>query len=111
MKNLKKDLQAINRELAALIKKVEKISVAVGKVGKPKAAKKTVAKKTVAKKSAKRGAARIVLGLIERSGKRIDAAELIKETGFDRHKLHNIIFRLKKQGKVKMAAKGVYVKA
>jgi hypothetical protein len=60
MKNLKKNLLAVNRELKALAKKVDKIVVAVGKLEKTKVAKKPKAKavkkkpvrKTVAKKVA-----------------------------------------------------------
>jgi hypothetical protein len=39
MKNLKKNLQTVNRELKALAKKVDKIVVAVGKIEKPKVVK------------------------------------------------------------------------
>jgi len=60
MKNLKKNLQAVNRELKTLAKKVDKIVVVVGKLEKAKVAKKPKAKaakkkpvrKTVAKKVA-----------------------------------------------------------
>ncbi len=40
MKNLKKNLQAVHKELRALDKKVDKIVVAVGKLEKPKVVKK-----------------------------------------------------------------------
>jgi hypothetical protein len=60
MKNLKKNLQTVNKDLKALAKKVDKIVVAVEKLEKPKVAKKPKAKavkrkpvrKTVAKKVA-----------------------------------------------------------
>ena len=58
MKNLIKNLQATNRDLKALSKKVDKIIVQVDKLEKPKSAKKPKtkakpAKKVVAKKTAK----------------------------------------------------------
>jgi len=48
MKNLKKNLQSVNKDLKALSKKVDKMIVAVGKLEKPKAVKAKPVKKTVA---------------------------------------------------------------
>ena len=36
--------------------------------------------------------------------------ELSEQTGFDTKKLNNIIYRLKKQNKIKSVRKGVYTK-
>jgi len=36
---------------------------------------------------------------------------LKKKTGFKDNIIHNIVYKLKKQGKIKSAGKGVYVKA
>jgi len=47
--NLKKELQAVNTEIKALSKKVDKMIVAVGKLDKPKAAKRPKAKAVKAK--------------------------------------------------------------
>ncbi|MFH1282498.1 MAG: hypothetical protein ABII27_02420 [bacterium] len=129
MKNLKKDPQSVTKELNALAKKVNQIVVAVGKLDKPKTAKKPKAKavkrksvkKTVVKKVAvKKPAAKkpgqltavdTVLGFINRSKKGIDTAALAKKTGFSQKKIHNIVYKLKKQDKVKSEGKGFYVKA
>ncbi len=129
MKNLKKKLQIINRELKALAKKVDKMVVAVGKLEKPKVAKKPKAKvvkrkpvkkivakkvavkKVAAKKPAKLTAVDTVVGLIKRSKKGVNTATLKKKTGFKDHKIHTIVYKLKKQGKVKSVGKGVYFKA
>ena len=35
----------------------------------------------------------------------------MKKTGFSEKQIHNIVYKLKKQGKVKSEGKGVYVKA
>jgi hypothetical protein len=57
MKNLKKELQSVNKDLKALSKKVDKMVVTVGKLEKPKVAKrpkgKTVKAKPVKKTVAK----------------------------------------------------------
>jgi len=52
-KNLKKNLQAIDREIKALAKKVDQMIVAVGKLEKVKTAKAKPAKKSTTKKPAK----------------------------------------------------------
>ena len=132
-KNLKKSLQAVNREIKALSKKVDQMVVAVGKLEKPKAktvkakpAKKTVAKakpvkKAVAKKVAvKKPAAKkpviitaadTVFGVIKRSKKGVDVSTLMEKTGFNRKKIYDNAKVLKKRGKIKSVRKGVYVKA
>jgi predicted Rossmann fold nucleotide-binding protein DprA/Smf involved in DNA uptake len=143
MKNLKKNLQTVTRELKALAKNVDKIVVAVGKLEKPKvakkpkakvvkrkpvrkiaakkvAAKKRVVKKVAAKKVAvKKPAAKqttktvidTVLAMIRRSKKGVNTATLMKKTGFSEKQIHNNVYKLKKQGKVKNVGRGVYLKA
>ena len=111
MKNLRKDLQAVTGEIKALIKKLEAISVAVGKMGKPKAAKRAAARKTATKKPARIRAIGTIFGLIERSKNGVSAAQLMKETGFDKQKVYNIVSGLKKQERIKAAGRGVYVTA
>ena len=135
-KNLKKNLQAVNREIKALSKKVDQMIVAVEKLGKPKVVKakpvkKTVAKvkpvskvaakkapvkkvavkKPAAKKPVKLTAADTVFGFIKRYRKGVDVSTLMKKTGFNKRKIYDNVKILKKQGKIKTAGKGVYVKA
>jgi putative endonuclease len=95
-----------------------KKAAAKKKVAKKKApAKKTAAKKTgakkkaPAKKAAKVTAADAILKVVNRTKKGINTADLMKKTGFDNKKVANIIFKLKKQGKIKNPEKGIYVKA
>jgi len=85
---------------------------------KPKktTAKKAPAKKAPAKKAAKNTkqsatAADAVLAVISRSKKGVDTATLVEKTGFDKKKLANTIFRLRKQGNIKSVKRGVYTKA
>ena len=119
----KKDLQALNKDIKALEKKMDKLIAAAGKSEKPKVAKKITAKpvkakttkKAPAKKApAKRGAAKPtatdqVLNIINRSKKGVNAATLMKKTGFNLKKVTNILQRTYKQGKIKRVDKGVYV--
>jgi len=128
MKNLVKNLRAASKDLKALSKKVDKIITEVGKFEKPKAkavkaksvkrtvakakpVKKIVAKKTTAKKTVKLTAADTLFGIIKRYKKGIDVATLMKKTGFNRRKIYDNVKILKKQGKIKIAGIGVYVKA
>ena len=135
-KNLKKDLQGINREIKALSKKVEKVIVAVDKLEKAKAVKAkpvrkaavkkpaakakpvrkaavkmAAVKKPAAKKTAQLSAVDTAFGLIKRYKKGISTAALMEKTGFDQKKVYNIIYKLNSLGKIKSVGKGVYVKA
>ena len=131
MKNLKRELKTVNRELNALVKKTEKLMDAVEKIEKaqasgskptPKAApkkassaktvKKAVAKKApVKKKVTKTTDTDRVINIIKRSKKGVSAQELVKKTGFNAKKVANIIFRTAKMGKINRKGKGIYVAA
>ena len=119
----KKDLQALNIDIKALERKMEKLIKEFDKGKKAKVAKKVTAKpvkaKTtkkaptkkapVKKRTAKLTATDQVLKIINRSKKGVDAPTLIKKTGFDDKKIRNILHRTFKQGKIKRAGTGVYV--
>jgi hypothetical protein len=136
MKNLKKNLQVVNREIKALSKKVDRMVVAAGKLEKPKVVKakpvkKTVAKakpvkkvaaqkapvkkvavkKPAAKKPVKLTVADTVLGVIKRYRKGVDVSTLMEKTSFNKRKIYDNVKVLKKQGKIKNAGIGIYVKA
>ncbi|MEA1947061.1 MAG: hypothetical protein U9N83_07125 [Thermodesulfobacteriota bacterium] len=115
MKNIVKDLKATNKDLKALSKKVDEMIIEVGKLEKPKSTKKTVAKakpmkKCIDKKTAKLTAADSLFGIIKRYKKGADVATLMKKTDFNRRKIYDNVKILKKQGKIKSAGIGVYVK-
>ena len=121
----KKDLNALQKEIKALEKKMEKLIAAAEKSEKPIAVKKLKAKpikaKTTKKVSAKKAPAKKgpaqptatdqVLKIINRSKKGVNAATLMTKTGFDFKKVRNILQRTYKQGKIKRVGKGVYVGA
>ena len=137
-KNLLKDLRVMNKDIKALAKKVDKMIVAAGKLEKPKAkatkakqTKKTVAKakpvkkvaaqkapvkkvavkKPAAKKPVKLTVADTVLGVIKRYRKGVDVSTLMEKTSFNKRKIYDNVKVLKKQGKIKNAGIGIYVKA
>ena len=124
MNNLKKNLQSVNKELKALAKKVDGIIIAIDKLEKPKATKKpkvkpvkakTVKKtpviKAAVKKAAPATAVDTVLDIISRYKKGFGTAALMEKTGYNQKKISNLVFKLRKQGKIKSLDKGVYVKA
>jgi putative endonuclease len=118
--NLKKNLQAVIRELNKIAKNVDRLIIALDKLEKPKAktvktkpAKKMTVKKSAAKKvSAKKPVTAVdtVLKIINKYKKGVDTAALTKKTGFNQKKIHNVVYKLKKQGKVKSVETGVYLK-
>ncbi len=114
MNQLKKDLKAVARDLKRLTQNIGRMIKRLEKLEKAQAAKKPKAKavkKAVAKKPAKLSASDTVLGIIKRSKKGVDTLALKKKTGFEGRKIGDIIYRLKKQGKIKTEGKGIYVKA
>ncbi len=52
-----------------------------------------------------------VLNIIEKNRAGVDVAALQKETGFTTKKIHNIVYKLRKQGKIISERKGFYKKA
>ncbi len=121
----KKDLQALNKDVKALSTKMEKLIREFDKGKKAKVTKKVTAKparlKTTKKAPAKKAPAKQkpakltatdkVLKIIRGSKRGVNAATLVKKTGFDLKKVRNIIQRTYKQGKIKRVGKGVYVGA
>ena len=128
MKEFDVALKAVSEGLRTIAQGMEKIaekledSVPKGKAkakparkaaAKPKKApaKKTSTKKAVKTKKQPATAADAVLTIINRSKKGVNSTTLAKKTGFDNKKIANIVFKLRKQGKVKSVARGVYTKA
>lgn len=118
MKEVKKDLQALTRQLKALARDTERLAKKLDKLQKAQAARKPKvkrrarpAKKKVTKKRApKLSASQTVLNIIKRSSKGVDTTTLGKKTGFQGRKVRDILYRLKKQRKIRSPRKGVYIK-
>jgi len=114
MKQLKKDLKALTRDLNKLTQKTDRMIKQLEKLGKSPAVKKPKAKatqKAVPKKARRLSASDTVLAIIKKSRKGIDTATLRKKTGFNDNKMRGIVYRLKKQGKIKKGGRGIYMKA
>jgi predicted Rossmann fold nucleotide-binding protein DprA/Smf involved in DNA uptake len=105
----KKDLQALNKDVKALSTKMEKLIKEFDKGKTAKVTKKATAK--AKQKPAKLTATDKVLKIIRGSKRGVNAATLIKKTGFNQKRISNMIHRAFKAGKIKRVGKGIYVGA
>ena len=108
-KGAKKPAKAAAKKAKAPAKKVKPTTKTPAKKAKAAAAKKTEKKKPAAK-GAKKTAIDTVYGYISRARNGIDVESLVKKTGFDNKKVHNVIYKLKKQNKIKSVDRGRYQK-
>ena len=109
MKGMAQGIEALAEKLDTITKaRMDEKAKVVKKAPVRKAPAKKVVKKAAAKKPAT--AVDTVLKIINRSKKGVDTAALMKKTGFSQKKIHNVIYKLKKQGKVKSVGKGIYLK-
>lgn len=112
MKQLKKDLQTVLKSLNLATDKVEKLMKKVETLEKPQNLKKPGAKApSKARAPKKTSDSDAVLAIIKRFKKGVDGATLRKKTGFEGRKIRDIVYRLKKRGKIKIEGKGVYLKS
>jgi len=118
MKKLKRDLQSVINSLKALTERTEKIAKRLDAAEKVKSAPnrpvkagKPAGKSAARKKKAPATATDTVLSIIKRQKKGIDTAALKSKTDLDTKTIRNVIFRLKKQGKIQSTTRGVYMAA
>jgi hypothetical protein len=128
MKELQNVLNIVSDGLKTLAKGVEAIAEKVDEVAKSqgvvkpkrkkpstaakkvKAVKKPVQKATKKKEVKSATDADKVLEIIGRSKNGAGTAVIMQKTGFNQKKIANIIYRLRKQQKIKSVGKGVYTK-
>ena len=135
MKEVQKLLKMVSDGLKTLAQGVEAIAEKVdetvttksaGKAGSKKQSAPVKTAKTVSKKAkaVKKAAPEVVrkkaveatsavdtvLNIINRSKKGVNTAAIKAKTGYDQKKVSNIVYKLKKLGKIKAVQKGVYVK-
>ena len=136
MKEVQSLLKMLSEGLKTLAQGVEAIAAKVDDTAKTKSAGKAKSKpqpapakkaKTGSKKAkaAKKPAAKVVKkpaaqtttavdtvsNIISLATDGVNTAAIMAETGYDQKKVANIVYKLKKQGKIKAVQKGVYVKA
>jgi hypothetical protein len=114
LKTLAKGVEAIAEKVDEVAKfqgavkpKRKKPSTATKKV---KAVKKPVQKATKKKEVKSATDSDRLLEIIGRSKKGVGTAVIMQKTGYNQKKIANIIYRLRKQQKIKSVGKGVYTK-
>lgn len=119
MKQLRKDLQAVSKNLKSLTEKTEKMIKTVDalekRVKSAPAVRRTAAKKAVnrGRSAGRRGpsATDVVLKVINRSKKGVNTATLKDKTGYNSRKIWDIVHRAHKEGKIKKLGRGTYGRA
>ena len=127
MKQMKKEVESITKELKSLTQKTEKIVKALGKLEKPqakpkpvkkaakprkaikKAAVKKPAKKATTNKSAKGTVVGAVMGVIQANSKGVNTDQIMEQTGLNKKQVRGTIDRAKREGKIKTVKRGIYV--
>ena len=121
-------LQEIQMELHSVVKNIQQLAESVGnivtaiekltkadsprlKAKRAPVRKKVVVKNGVVEKIKRVPATQIIYDIIQKSAQGMGTAALMKATGFNQRKIHNITFRLKNNGKIKSVGRGVYKKA
>jgi len=100
-------LKILSKETENLTQKVEKLERAKA----TEDAKKRARERKIAKRMAKSlMMTEAVLKIIRRHKKGVNISKLKDKTGFDNKKIQNIVYKLKKQGKVKSGGIGIYLK-
>ena len=116
LKTVVEGMKAMAQGIEALAEKLDTIAKSrVDDKVKAKSARKSPSKpkKSVAKKAAPKKAitaAETVLKIISRSKKGVSPATISEKTGFALKKVHNIVYKLKKQGKIRSVGRGLYLK-
>ena len=108
MKIMAQGIEALAEKLDTIAKsRVDKVKAKSARKA-PSKPKKSVAKKAAPKKPIT--AAETVLKIIRRSKKGVSPATISEKTGFAPKKVHNIVYKLKKEGKIKRVERGLYLK-
>lgn len=120
MKQLKRSLQALYKDLKSLTVRTEKMMKLVNKlekvqtnagVRKKTAAKSVTPKRVITKKGKSPSATETVLKIIMRSKKGVGTVAIQEKTGFKSRKIWDIVHRAGKEGKIKKVGRGIYIKA
>jgi anti-sigma factor ChrR (cupin superfamily) len=112
MKKFKMSLEKISSDLMKVAKQIDEVVAQLDTQTTSKPAKKTAVKRVSKQKvSAKQPAAiDTVFNLIKGYRRGASVAAIKKKTGYDDKKIHNLVYKLKKQRKIKNVARGVYGK-
>jgi len=109
-------LRSISQGVEAIAKKIED-GFSENKPKARSAGKRTMAKtqrtaiKKIIVKKRPPTAIDTILTIVNKSKKGVDVDTLAQKTGFEKKKISNILYKLKKAGKIQSVSRGVYTKA
>lgn len=110
MKQMKRDLQSALKLLNQATQKIESLEKRLEGSEKSQGIKKPKSKGSAKAKAPKElSQSDILLAVIKRHKKGIDSDGLRKKTGFEGRRVGDILYRLKRRGKIKSVDKGAYV--
>ena len=112
MNDLEKSLRKISADLMKVAQKTEALAAKLDTAQNPgpaESARKKASKKTP--KPAAPTSADTVYKVIARYKKGAGIDTIKQKTGYDAKKIQNLVYKLKKQDKIKSETKGVYMKA
>jgi len=110
VRSMVKGLKVLTAEAERMERLIAKLEGQQAPRPRPKAKAKTVRKAAPVKRPAKASDQDRVFAVISKSENGVTTAQIKEKTGFGDRKVWSVINRLKKQGKVKSAGRGVYVK-
>ena len=110
VQSLVKGLKVLTAEAERMEKLIKKLEGRQAPKPKAKAKAKRAKKEAAMKRPAKATDQDMVFAVISKSKRGVTTAQIKEKTGFAEKKVWNVINRIKKQGKVKSAGRGVYVK-
>lgn len=110
-------LNTLSGETENLIEKVDKLDKAYAAeefkrktVARTVLKKKAFVKKPTVREKTPMSATDMVIKIIKQHKKGVGISKLKDKTGFDDKKVRSIVYRAKKQGKIKRVGKGIYVR-
>ena len=108
--DLEKSLSKIAGDLMKVAKKAEEIAAKLDTT-QTASPKKSTAKTSRNRPAKQPTAVNTAYGIITRYKKGVNIATIMQKSGYDAKKVHNLVYKLKKQGKIRSETKGVYMKA
>jgi uncharacterized protein (UPF0128 family) len=111
LRSITKNLAQITSSIGVIVAALEKINGEKSPQLKSKRApvrKKLVVKDGVVETIKRVPATKIVFDVLSKSDQGMDTNALMTATGYDQRKVYNVVFRLKKEGKIESVARGIY---
>lgn len=113
LQSVVKSIRQLSDSFGTIASALERMTLADSPPAKSKRApvrKKVTVKNGVVEKIKRVPSTQIVYDIIQKSAQGMDTTALMKATGFNQRKIHNITFRLKNNAKIKSVKRGVYQK-